>query len=84
VLASRRFFLCRAILAAALGVAFAADAFAAPRVPASKAAAPKAPAAKKEEGFQVAAPFAILIDASSGTVLYGKNADQLVCASSMA
>ncbi len=32
---------------------------------------------KKEEGFQVSAPYAILIDADSGTVLFEKNADKL-------
>ncbi|RAI43450.1 D-alanyl-D-alanine carboxypeptidase family protein [Rhodoplanes roseus] len=31
--------------------------------------------AKKEEGFQTAAPYAILIDAETGTVLYEKGAD---------
>ncbi len=36
-----------------------------------------AQAPKKDEGFQTAAPFAILIDAQSGTVLYEKAADQL-------
>jgi D-alanyl-D-alanine carboxypeptidase (penicillin-binding protein 5/6) len=45
---------------------------------------PAAAQAKKEEGFQTAAPSAILIDAESGTVLYEKNADQLMEPSSMA
>src|SRR5437763_15499097 len=84
VLASPRFFLYRALLAVALGVALATGAIAAPRAPAHQSAAPKPPAAKKEEGFQVAAPFAIMIDAESGTVLYEKNADQLMFPSSMA
>jgi serine-type D-Ala-D-Ala carboxypeptidase (penicillin-binding protein 5/6) len=47
---------------------------------AAVAAAPGSMAgAKKEtEGFQTLAPQAILIDAESGTVLFEKNADQLV------
>ena len=32
---------------------------------------------KKDDGFQTAAPYAILIDADSGTVLFEKNADKL-------
>jgi serine-type D-Ala-D-Ala carboxypeptidase (penicillin-binding protein 5/6) len=43
-----------------------------------------APGAKKEEGFQTAAPFAVLMDADSGSVLFEKNADQLMAPSSMA
>jgi len=39
---------------------------------------------KKEEGFQTSAPFAILIDAESGTVLFERNADQLMAPSSLA
>jgi D-alanyl-D-alanine carboxypeptidase (penicillin-binding protein 5/6) len=39
---------------------------------------------KKDEGFQTSAPFAILIEAESGTVLFEKNADQLMFPSSMA
>jgi D-alanyl-D-alanine carboxypeptidase (penicillin-binding protein 5/6) len=89
LVASPRAVLCRAFLALALGVALAAGGSpnleAAPLKKAGqKPAAPKAPAAKKEEGFQVASPFAILIDADSGTVLYEKNADQLMFPSSMA
>src|SRR6266568_1951677 len=94
VLASPRSFLHSACLAVGLGFALALGAFApataAPlKSPGQKAAAPKAgahkgPAPKKEEGFQVASPFAILIDADSGTVLYEKNADQLMFPSSMA
>ncbi len=34
--------------------------------------------AKKDEGYQTAAPTAILIDAESGSVLFEKNADDLV------
>lgn len=39
---------------------------------------------KKDEGFQTQAPFAILIDAESGTVLFEKNADQLTPPASLA
>ncbi len=94
MLASPRSFLHSACLAVGLAFALALGAFApataAPlKSPGQKAAAPKAgahkgPAPKKEEGFQVASPFAILIDADSGTVLYEKNADQLMFPSSMA
>lgn len=38
----------------------------------------------KKEEFQTQAPYAILIDAESGTVLFEKNADQLTAPSSMA
>jgi D-alanyl-D-alanine carboxypeptidase (penicillin-binding protein 5/6) len=34
--------------------------------------------AKKEDGFQTSAPTAILIEAESGSILFEKNADQLV------
>ena len=93
MLASARDVLVRTCLALALGLAFAAGTFVsgdtAPlRKPSAKTAAPKAgpkPApGKKEEGFQVAVPYAILIDADTGTVLYEKNADQLTFPSSMA
>ncbi|MES1155229.1 MAG: serine hydrolase, partial [Pseudorhodoplanes sp.] len=43
-----------------------------------------ATATKKEDGFQSAAPTAILIEAETGTVLYDKNADQLVAPASLA
>jgi D-alanyl-D-alanine carboxypeptidase (penicillin-binding protein 5/6) len=39
--------------------------------------------AKKEEGFQTGAPTAILIDADSGSILFEKNADQLVFPASL-
>src|SRR5438128_4932507 len=94
VLASPRSFLHSACLAVGLAFALALGAFApataAPlKSPGQKTAPPKAgahkgPAPKKEEGFQVASPFAILIDADSGTVLYEENADQLMFPSSMA
>ena len=35
------------------------------------------PPPKKDDGFQTSAPYAILIDADSGTVLFEKNADKL-------
>ena len=35
------------------------------------------PPPKKEDGFQTSAPYAILIDADSGTVLFERNADKL-------
>lgn len=38
----------------------------------------------KEDGFQTAAPTAILIEAESGTVLFEKNADTLVAPASLA
>jgi D-alanyl-D-alanine carboxypeptidase (penicillin-binding protein 5/6) len=44
---------------------------------------PAAPPPKKDE-FQTAAPMAILIDADTGTILFEKNADQLLAPSSMA
>jgi D-alanyl-D-alanine carboxypeptidase (penicillin-binding protein 5/6) len=39
---------------------------------------------KKEDTFNISAPFAILMDYESGTVLFEKNADQLMEPSSMA
>jgi D-alanyl-D-alanine carboxypeptidase (penicillin-binding protein 5/6) len=42
------------------------------------------PQAAKEGGFQTSAPYAILIEADSGTVLFEKNADQPMYPSSMA
>jgi len=65
-----------AILACAIGAAVAAPA------PKEKEK-PKGPATatqviKKDDGFQTAAPTAILIDAESGSVLFEKNADMLV------
>jgi serine-type D-Ala-D-Ala carboxypeptidase (penicillin-binding protein 5/6) len=67
-----------AVLAGAIGAAVAAP----NQTPAPKAAA-KGPATatqvpKKDEGFQTTAPTAILIDAESGSVLFEKNADELV------
>jgi D-alanyl-D-alanine carboxypeptidase (penicillin-binding protein 5/6) len=67
-----------ATLAGAIGAAIAA--------PAAKEAVkdkPKGPATatqqvKKDDGFQTAAPTAILIDGESGSVLFEKNADMLV------
>src|SRR5688572_15347218 len=49
------------------------------------AAGGMATATKKEDGgFQTGAPTAILIEAATGTVLYDKNADQLVAPASLA
>lgn len=39
---------------------------------------------KKDDGFQTAAPYAILIDAESGSVLFEKDADGLTAPSSLA
>jgi D-alanyl-D-alanine carboxypeptidase (penicillin-binding protein 5/6) len=48
------------------------------------AAAPNPmPGPKKEEGFQTAAPYAILMDADHGSVLYEKSADVLVAPASL-
>ena len=47
-------------------------------------ASPAAPQAAKEGGFQTSSPYAILIEADSGTVLFEKNADQPMYPSSMA
>ncbi len=49
---------------------------------ASTLAAPN-PGPRKEEGFQTAAPHAILIDADSGSVLYEKAADELAAPASL-
>jgi D-alanyl-D-alanine carboxypeptidase (penicillin-binding protein 5/6) len=67
-----------ACMACAIGVAVAAPA----PPPAPKQSA-KGPATatqqtKKDEGFQTNAPTAILVDSESGSVLFEKNADQLV------
>jgi D-alanyl-D-alanine carboxypeptidase (penicillin-binding protein 5/6) len=59
------------ILLAGLGASFAAPA----TIAGGKA---------KDEGFQTAAPTAILIEAQSGTVLFEKNADTLVAPASLA
>src|SRR5215211_1079164 len=45
--------------------------------------APAAAQAPKKDDFQTSAPFAILIEADSGTVLFEKNPDQLMHPSSM-
>ncbi len=57
---------------AALAVAVMASA-----APPMLAAPNPMPGPKKEEGFQTAVPYAILIEADTGSVLYEKNADQL-------
>ncbi|MDT3686742.1 MAG: D-alanyl-D-alanine carboxypeptidase family protein [Pseudorhodoplanes sp.] len=53
---------------------------------ASAGAAPNPSSATKKDdgGFQTSVPTAILIEAESGTVLYEKNADQLVAPASLA
>jgi serine-type D-Ala-D-Ala carboxypeptidase (penicillin-binding protein 5/6) len=75
---SRRFLLRMALalacFAGTLGHAFAAGSFAHSR----------ASVTKKDDGFQITAPYAILIDADTGSVLYEKNADRLTPPSSMA
>jgi serine-type D-Ala-D-Ala carboxypeptidase (penicillin-binding protein 5/6) len=48
------------------------------------AASNPGPGAKKEEGFQTAAPFVVLMDADSGSILFEKNGDQPMVPSSMA
>lgn len=45
---------------------------------------PSSATKKDEAGFQTSVPSAILIEAESGTVLYEKNADQLVAPASLA
>ena len=52
-------------------------------VMAAAIAAPPA-STKKEDGFQVGAPAAILLDADSDSILYDKNGDQLVAPASLA
>ena len=44
---------------------------------ATVAAGAQTPPPKKDDAFQVSAPYAILVDADSGTVLFEKNADKL-------
>ena len=63
------------IAAGALGLLLA--------VMAAAIAAPPA-STKKEDGFQVGAPAAILLDADSDSILYDKNGDQLVAPASLA
>ena len=57
----------RAALTAAIATAFVAAA--------ALPGATQAP--KRDDSFQTAAPYAILIDADTGTVLFEKNADKL-------
>ena len=67
-------------LLAGLLIGTAVAAAAAPNhksAPTTTKASPTA-TAKSEGGYQTAAPYAILIDADSGSVLFEKNADQLV------
>jgi D-alanyl-D-alanine carboxypeptidase (penicillin-binding protein 5/6) len=67
-------------LAALTAGAMAAAAAAAPN---PKNAAPSAKSGGEGGGFQTAAPHAIMIDAESGSVLFEKNADQLVAPASL-
>ena len=63
----------------------AAAAYLIAALPACAAGGSMATATKKEDGgFQSGAPTAILLEAQSGTVLYDKNADQLVAPASLA
>jgi serine-type D-Ala-D-Ala carboxypeptidase (penicillin-binding protein 5/6) len=74
----------RLLLAAALACAVSAAAAAPATAPPKAKPAPAATqGAKKDEGFQTAAPTAILIDGESGSVLFEKNADELRAPSSM-
>ena len=50
----------------------------------SVAAAPNPVSGTKKDEFQSSAPHAMLIDAESGTILFEKNADQLMAPSSLA
>jgi D-alanyl-D-alanine carboxypeptidase (penicillin-binding protein 5/6) len=67
-----------ACMACAIGAAIAAPTAAPAPKSAAKGPATATQQTKKDEGFQTAAPTAILIDAESGSVLFEKNADQLV------
>ena len=71
-------------LARSAGTLGALFAIALALVAAAIAAPNQGPAPKKEEGFQTPAPYVILMDADSGSVLYEKNADELMAPSSMA
>jgi serine-type D-Ala-D-Ala carboxypeptidase (penicillin-binding protein 5/6) len=69
----------RSFAAAALAVCLALA------IAVAHAAAPgMATAVKKDEGFQTGVPAAILIDPDSDSVLFAKNADQLVAPASLA
>ncbi len=69
----------------AIGALFTAlGIFAAGAGPAFSAPATIAGGKSKDEGFQTAAPYAILIEAESGTVLFEKSADTPVAPASLA
>ncbi len=70
-----------ALMAAVLAAVPAAVAKEAP--PPAKKAAPAAPAIKKDDP-PITAPHAILIDAENGSVLFERNADQLIFPASLA
>jgi D-alanyl-D-alanine carboxypeptidase (penicillin-binding protein 5/6) len=67
-----------AALAGAIGVAVAAPAAKEPAKDKPKGPATATQQTKKDDGFQTVAPTAILVDGESGSVLFEKNADQLV------
>jgi len=84
----RRFSILSTLLAVALTVAFAGNGLAAPKK--EKEASPKkpvaaAPAPKRDKDDPpITAPHAILIDAENGSVLFERNADQLIYPASLA
>ena len=65
-----------AIAAALIAIAAGSAAYA--------ASSGMATATRKDDGFQTSAPNAMLIEAATGTVLYEKNADQLIPPASLA
>jgi D-alanyl-D-alanine carboxypeptidase (penicillin-binding protein 5/6) len=74
------------VFAVALLRLIASGVFAATVAMAAASIAVGAPATggKKDDSFQVSVPYAILIEPESGSVLYEKNADQLVAPASLA
>jgi D-alanyl-D-alanine carboxypeptidase (penicillin-binding protein 5/6) len=83
LLGARALTLGKWLLAGCLACAIGAAAAAPTAPPAAPKQNAKGPATatqqtKKDEGFQIAAPTAILIDSESGSVLFEKNADMLV------
>ncbi len=72
-----------ATLACAMGVAAAAPSAKEALREKAKGPPTATQVLKKDDGFQTTAPTAILIDAESGSVLFEKNADQLVPPSSL-
>ncbi len=72
------------LISRAIGVLAAVSVLAASLSGAFAAPATIAGGKTKEDGFQTAAPYAILIEAESGTVLFEKAADTLVAPASLA